>query len=88
VVDWFHFSQSGAFFVPDPPRGAPLDVRAVATGGRAMTRWGWLLMGVSVGGTTGLFVWCLWRVLRTPESREKVHGVLDTEREIEEQDRD
>jgi hypothetical protein len=51
-----------------------------------MTLWGWLLMGASVGATTGLFVWCLGRVLRTPESGDKLHGVLDTEREIEERD--
>jgi len=52
-----------------------------------MTLAGWILMAASVGATTGLFAWCLWRVLRTPESRDKLHGMLDTEREIEERDR-
>lgn len=52
-----------------------------------MTPAGWMLMLVSVGATTGFFAWCLWRVLRSPESPDKVHGMLDTEREIEERDR-
>lgn len=53
-----------------------------------MTLAGWVMMIVSVGVTTGCFVWCLLRVLRAPESSSHLHGILDTEREIEEKDRD
>jgi hypothetical protein len=49
---------------------------------------GWVLMVASVGLTTGFFVWCLQRVLRSPDSVERIHGVLDTERKIEARDRD
>lgn len=53
-----------------------------------MTTLGWILMIASVGGTTGWFIWCLLRVLRAPDASARLHGMLDTERAIEEQDRD
>jgi len=31
-----------------------------------MTTGGWIVMLLSVGGTTGFFVWCIRRVLGTP----------------------
>ena len=48
---------------------------------------GWIVMLLSVGGTTFFFFWCIRRVLRPPDSTEKMHGVLDTELEIEEEER-
>lgn len=39
-----------------------------------MTLGGWLIMGVSVGGVTALFAWCLWKVLTTPHETERLHG--------------
>ena len=48
---------------------------------------GWIIMVVSVGGTTGFFAWCIWRVLQPPDKTPKMHGVLDTEVEIEERER-
>lgn len=39
-----------------------------------MTAGGWMVMLVSVGMVTAAFVWCLWKVLTTPEETEKVHG--------------
>lgn len=48
---------------------------------------GWIVMLLSVGGATGFFAWCIWRVLRPPGSTHKMHGVLDTEAEIEEIER-
>lgn len=39
-----------------------------------MTAGGWINMIVSVGAVTALFAWCIWKVLRTPEEREKMHG--------------
>jgi hypothetical protein len=52
-----------------------------------MTTSGWIIMLLSVGGTTGFFVWCIARVLRPPGKTDKLHGVLDTEFEIEEEER-
>jgi hypothetical protein len=48
---------------------------------------GWVVMIVSVGGTTFFFGWCLWRVLAKPEQTGRMHGVLDTELQIEEDER-
>lgn len=52
-----------------------------------MTFGGWMVLLCSVGGTTGFFVWCIWRVLRPPDRIAKLHGVLDTEMRIEEEER-
>ena len=40
-----------------------------------MTPGGWLVMILSVGSVTGVFFWCLWKVLKTPEDSEKLHGL-------------
>jgi hypothetical protein len=52
-----------------------------------MTLAGWIVMLLSVGGTTTFFFWCIRRVLRPPDSTDTMHGVLDTELEIEEAER-
>jgi len=39
-----------------------------------MTFGGWINMLLSVGSVTVLFGWCVWKVLRTPEETEKIHG--------------
>jgi hypothetical protein len=52
-----------------------------------MTFAGFLIMLLSVGGTTGFFAWCLWRILRSPSRTDRLHGVLDTELEIEEEEK-
>ncbi len=52
-----------------------------------MTLSGWIIMLLSVGGTSGFFIWCIARVLRPPDKTDKLHGVLDTELEIEEKER-
>ena len=52
-----------------------------------MTLGGWIIMLLSVGGTTGFFFWCIRRVLGPPDRTDKVRGVLDTELEIEEEER-
>lgn len=52
-----------------------------------MTLGGWCFMIVSVVFTTGGFAWCVWKVLKTPRSTERVHGVLDTEVRIEDEDK-
>lgn len=39
-----------------------------------MTAGGFLIMLVSVGAVTTLFVWCIVRVLRTPHETEHLHG--------------
>lgn len=39
-----------------------------------MTFGGWIVMAVSVSSVTGLFIWCILRVLRSPEQREHLHG--------------
>lgn len=52
-----------------------------------MSAGGWMVMLLSVGGTTFFFVWCITRVLRPPDKTKKMHGVLDTELQIEEDER-
>jgi hypothetical protein len=39
-----------------------------------MTLGGWIVMVVSVGSVTGLFAWCIWRVLRDPGQARHLHG--------------
>ena len=48
---------------------------------------GWIVMLLSVGGTTAFFFWCIGRVLGPPDRTGKMGGVLDTELEIEEEER-
>lgn len=52
-----------------------------------MTLGGWIVMLLSVGATTGFFFWCISRVLGPPDKTKKMHGVLDTELAIEEEER-
>lgn len=52
-----------------------------------MTLGGWIVMLLSVGGTTFFFLWCISRVLRPPDKTKKMHGVLDTGLAIEEEER-
>jgi len=42
-----------------------------------MTLGGWLIMFLSVGGTTGLLAWCIYRVLNAPEATQKLHSQSD-----------
>ena len=44
-----------------------------------MTTIGWIVMAASVGSVAALFLWCLYRVLTTGRSIEKLHGVEDVE---------
>jgi putative flippase GtrA len=39
-----------------------------------MTAMGWLIMFISVGTVTTLLVWCIYKVLTTPEETEHIHG--------------
>ncbi len=39
-----------------------------------MTEGGWIIMILSVGSVSTLFVWCVIKVLTTPEDDEKLHG--------------
>lgn len=39
-----------------------------------MTIGGWIVMIVSVLTSSALFGWCVWRVLRTPEAGNTMHG--------------
>ena len=50
-----------------------------------MTTSGWIVMFFSVGSALALFLWCLWKVLTTPQETEKIHGAagLDTPDSIE-----
>lgn len=42
-----------------------------------MTLWGWIIMLLSVGGTTSQLLWCVVRVLSKPGETEKIHGQID-----------
>lgn len=35
---------------------------------------GWIIMGLSTGGVTILFLWCIYKILSTPEESEHLHG--------------
>ncbi len=39
-----------------------------------MTVGGWISMCISVGAVVSLFVWCIVKVIRTPNETGKVHG--------------
>jgi len=39
-----------------------------------MTLGGWLTMIASVGGTTFWLIWCIYKVVTTPEESKKIHG--------------
>jgi hypothetical protein len=39
-----------------------------------MTTSGLLVMLLSVGTVVFLFIWCIWKVLTTPNETEKIHG--------------
>ncbi len=39
-----------------------------------MSIFGWIVMILSAGSTTGFFVWCVVKVLRTPGETGHLHG--------------
>lgn len=39
-----------------------------------MTSSGWIIMFVSVLGVSALLLWCIIKVLKTPEDAEHLHG--------------
>jgi len=40
-----------------------------------MSAGGWLIMILSVGSVTLLLLWCIWKLVTTPEQQEQsVHG--------------
>jgi hypothetical protein len=39
-----------------------------------MTAAGWFIMILSVGSVSALFVWCIYKVLATPQETEHIHG--------------
>ena len=44
-----------------------------------MTLGGWIIMLLSVGSVTGLLGWCVYKVLITPGSTERIHSQADIE---------
>jgi hypothetical protein len=39
-----------------------------------MTLGGWIVMVASVGAVVSLFLWCVYKVLTTPEDADRMHG--------------
>jgi hypothetical protein len=39
-----------------------------------MTAGGWISLLLSVGSVTALFIWCVWKVVTTPEESKEMHG--------------
>ncbi len=39
-----------------------------------MTIGGWIILTVSVGTVTALFIWCIFKVIRTPDETKHMHG--------------
>ena len=44
-----------------------------------MSLYGWVILVISVGGTTGFLVWCLARVLKNHSQKGRLHGTSDLE---------
>ncbi len=44
-----------------------------------MTTDGWMVMALSVGGTTSLFVWCIVKVLATPQASEHLAAPVEAD---------
>jgi hypothetical protein len=42
-----------------------------------MTTAGWIVMSAAIIGMTGLLVWCIYKVLTTPESTRHLHSPVD-----------
>ena len=51
-----------------------------------MTLGGWIIMTLSVGGTTSLLGWCIWKVVTTPGSTKHLHSQADNPTPDVEQD--
>ena len=44
-----------------------------------MSAGGWIIMILSVGFVTVLFVWCIYKVLTTPDASQHLHSQADIE---------
>ena len=42
-----------------------------------MSLYGWAILFLSVGGTTGTLIWCLARVLRNHGKQDRLRGTSD-----------
>lgn len=42
-----------------------------------MTAAGWIVCISAVTGMTGLLLWCVWKVVSTPEATEHLHSPAD-----------
>jgi len=42
-----------------------------------MSLYGWVILVISVGGTTGFLVWCLARVLRNQGQQDRLRSTAD-----------
>ena len=42
-----------------------------------MTPAGWFIMIGALSGVTGLLLWCVYKVLSTPQAEKHVHSTLD-----------
>ena len=48
-----------------------------------MTYGGWIMLILSIGSVTSLFVWCIYQVLTIPQETEHVHGFEQETPDIE-----
>lgn len=44
-----------------------------------MTIGGWIIMISSVGFVVGLLAWCVYKIVSTPGSTERIHSQMDIE---------
>jgi hypothetical protein len=42
-----------------------------------MSLYGWIILALSVGGTTGSLIWCLVRVLKNHRQQDRLHATSD-----------
>ena len=56
-----------------------LAQQAPPEAGYGLSLGGWILMVLSVGFMTGLLAWCIYKVVSTPGSTQRVHSQADIE---------
>jgi hypothetical protein len=49
-----------------------------------MTIGGWIMLITSIGSVSGLFAWCIYKVLTIPRETEHVHGFEQQTPDVEE----
>ena len=63
----------------DEPTEAEEKAPAPKLGAKSLSTGGWILMLLSVSIVTCMLIWCIYKVLATPESTQHLHSQADIE---------